>query len=642
MYNFSITSLLNEQLEDVCQDIKYQYDNKIADCALFTMPLFPDGTPPENKAEKYCAQYDKFKNRLNELDLECGVLVQSTIGHGPTTNNPSPFQKLINFNNGNEVNSYCPYDEGFRKYLKDSFIEIAKRKPKYIMVDDDFRILNRPGKGCGCPLHMKRFNELTGTSLSREDLYDIIVNKKQNYEEYYKTFIQIQSESLIGAAKAMREGIDSISPKTIGAFCSCGNEFVPEIAKILAGNGNPVTIRLNSSNYTTPSFHWFSLPMYNAAKQINTYTEKIDNILAETDTCPHNRYSKGAQLLHAHFTGLIIEGVNGAKHWISNIKPYEHLSEKAYKDILKKHSGFYRELENAMKDVTPFGCNCPVPSKPYYDIDDYNLYTDPSCYALGWSGCVLERLGLPMYFSSSNSNITFFNDNSSIPFTNEEMKEFFKGTVVLASDTCQQLNGRGLLEYTGVEVSEWNGKIISGEQLIHENCNIAKQHLIKQLIPVNNRVKTDSYVYHLADGKKEPLFPAVTVYKNPLGGKTIVFCGTPQTDFVYTQAFSMLNAARKEQLIRLLNENLPIYYPDDSDIYLRAGYHKNKGIFCGFFNIALDPFEEIILCTKENITSVQKLMPDGSYKDCTFTKEGNRITIYEPAYTMNPVILFLK
>ena len=642
MYNYSVALLNTDNIEEICADLLYQKENKIADCPIFSMSLYPDGTPPENKAEKYCKTYDIFKEKLDKMGVESGVLVQSTIGHGPTVNAPSPFQNVVNFKTGQKTHLYCPLDEDFREHMKNSFIEISKRNPKVIMLDDDFRLLGRAEKGCACPLHMKRFNELAGTSLSREELFDIISNKKENHEKYYKLYVQTQKESLVGLAEKMREGIDCVNPDIQGAVCTCGGEFEADIAQALAGKSNTPIIRLASGNYTTQSFHWFSIPMTNAAMQKCSYKGMDIKMLAETDTCPHNRYSKGAQPLHAHFTGLLMEGVSGAKHWISNLKPYEKLSSKAYEKILKKYSGFYEKVEELVKDVTPFGCNCPVPPRPSYEIENYNCITDAKYNTLGWSACVLERLGLPMYFSSNPSGISFFDGNKPIAFTNDEMLAFFKGTVVLSSDSCQILNDRGLLEYTGVEVREWDKKVISGEFLINEGFSIPRQHLSKELVPINDSVIEDSYAYNLAYGEKERLFPAVTVYNNPAGGKTIVFSGTPQTEFTYTQAFSMLNAARKDQLIRLLNDKLPLYYPDDSDIYLRAGYHKELGIFCGFFNVSLDTFEDIILHTDFDITNVRKLIPDGSFKECTFKKDGNRITIDEPAYPTDPVILLLS
>lgn len=59
------------------------------------------------------------------------------------------------------------------------------------MVDEDFGLMFRSG-GCTCSLHMKRFNELAGTNMIREDLInkinsglttEIIVLPEQDLQE---------------------------------------------------------------------------------------------------------------------------------------------------------------------------------------------------------------------------------------------------------------------------------------------------------------------------------------------------------------------------------------------------------------------------------------------------------------------------
>ena len=141
-----------------------------------------------------------------------------------------------------------------------------------------------------------------------------------------------------------------------------------------------------------------------------------------------------------------------------------------------------------------------------------------------------------------------------------------------------------------------------------------------------------------------PLFPGVTVYKNSLGGNSIVFSGTPEAKFHYTTAFSFLNESRKLQLINLLSEtgNLPVYYPDDSEVYLKAANTPDGALFVAFFNISLDPIEEITLVTDREITSIEALMPDGSYKSVDFCAEGTKLTLDIPASILTPVILIMR
>lgn len=67
-------------------------------------------------------------------------------------------------------------------------------------------------------------------------------------------------------------------------------------------------VRINNGNYTPEGARWLSRVAYRAAQQSEVLRKDVDVILAETDTCPQNRYSTGAQSLHAHFTASILEG----------------------------------------------------------------------------------------------------------------------------------------------------------------------------------------------------------------------------------------------------------------------------------------------------------------------------------------------
>ena len=65
-------------------------------------------------------------------------------------------------------------------------------------------------------------------------------------------------------------------------------------------------------------------------------------------------------------------------------------------------------------------------------------------------------------------------------------------------------------------------------------------------------------------------------------------------------------------------------------------------LFCALFNLGLDPIEEIVLYCGKIVERVQMLQPDGSRVDVTFRMEEGNVIIDAPAYTLNPVILFLK
>ena len=378
------------------------------------------------------------------------------------------------------------------------------------MIDDDFRLLAKHGGGCACPLHMKRFNELAGTDISREKLMEIVQTEDGNH--YSEIFLETQRESLVETARVMRMAIDSVNPKIPGSYCTVGNnaEFADEIAAVLAGEENPIVLRINNGNYTPAGARFFSGVFFRAAAPIAKLKDKVDVFLAETDTCPQNRYSTGAMSLHTHFTGTILEGVNGAKHWITRLISYEPQSGKAYRKVLKKHQGFYHALAELVPNLKWRGCRMHVMDEAVYKVGtSWNCGEDR--YS-GWGACVLERFGIPMYFSSQIGGILCLEGNVSL--SDVEIYDALKGYVFLSSDSAECLIQRGFGQYLGVDVRPWTGKQPVEEKLFVNGNYVKCQMNIRELVPTEEQTKVDSVVCHSLDNEHyEELFAGSTIIK---------------------------------------------------------------------------------------------------------------------------------
>ncbi len=647
---YTIMPLDTNHLEEICQDIRYQYENGTATCALFKMTLVPEGNPPVDKVGAFCAKFDLFRDRLREMGLGCGILVQATMGHGWVLSEMFPFQPYTSLETGNQPQIVCPMDEGFRAYCKHIFAVIAAHHPDTVMLDDDFRLLSyREGGGCGCPLHVAAFNEaaakeplLAGQAYTRENIWELLHRKDEVGDLANKIMISLENDALLGCARGMREGMDSVDPTLPGTFCCVGNnvECAEEIAKILAGKGNPSVVRINNGNYTPAGARYFSNVFFRAAQSIAKLQGKVDVILAETDTCPQNRYSTGAMSLHTHFTGTVLEGATGAKHWITRLSAFEPESGRMYRKVLGKHSGFYRTLADLVPTLTWRGCRIPTMDKAVFD---FRRSSDGSN---GWSFCVLERFGLPMYFSPKTGGITCLEGVVDAALSDDQIREILSGPVFLASDAAKRLIDRGFGAYLGVDVRDWKGPQPSYEILPFRKNRESMQVRYKELVPTSAETVEHSTVYHGVDGA-EPirLFPGVTVYKNSLGGTVATFCGTPRTSFTLTEAFSFLNYSRKLQLIELMQAvgQLPIYSPEDAEIYLRAADMPDGRLFCAVFNIGLDPIDALPLCVDRPVTKIEKLQPDGTFAPIGFTKQADGTILTDtPAYTLDPVVLVLS
>lgn len=642
-YNYTIVALDEEHVDEICEDIKYQYENNIADLALFEMPLSPEGNPVMDKAEMYLVVYDKFREKLARMGLECGILVQSTIGHGVYMNESAPYQHCVGRVGGKTEYRYCPYDDGLRKYFRDVMAKLAARKPKAIMVDDDFRLMFSWGKGCACPLHMKKFHELTGTQMTREELNARIAHFGED-DPVVKAYIKTQEDSVLGAAKAMREGIDSVDKSIKGIFCGSGIavEFAAQIAEILAGKGNPSVVRLHNGVYTPVGTKGFSAPLYRMAQQAVFIRDKVNVLLAENDTCPHNRYAMSARQLHSFLIGAVLEGTVGTKRWITKLDNFEPKSGKAYREILAKNSGAYVKIAELVKNMTPVGCRIPLYKKPYYGLADKEwdkLYD-------GWSRCALDRLGLPLYFSEKIGGAVFLEGEVDKRFNDCELKEMLSGTVIMASDTAERLIARGFGEYIGVGIREYTGPTMSGEKILPGGKHCSVQKNAKEIVIERKAAVAASVIYHGYDDGKglEELFPGSTIYKNSLDGTSIVFAGTPVCEYYYTEGFSFLNASRKEQLVQLLREsgNLPIYYDGDAEMYMRAGRLPGGEMCVVLFNLGFDPIEQPELFSEDDVSELSVLYPDGSLRKCEFIKENGRIIPKLTVEALLPEVLILK
>ena len=160
MQLYSIMSLDLAHIDEICEDIKNQVESGVCSMALFMFKLVPEGVPFIDKAAITCKNYIVFRDRLKEMGIECGILVQCTIGHGYPLNQKPDIQMYTSLTDGEELYVACPTDEKFKQYIYDQMVTIAKAEPAHIMVDDDLRLIQRPQKGCACPEHLRLFKEV--------------------------------------------------------------------------------------------------------------------------------------------------------------------------------------------------------------------------------------------------------------------------------------------------------------------------------------------------------------------------------------------------------------------------------------------------------------------------------------------------
>ena len=245
-HTYSVMPMYEDNFDKIIGDVVDQYRRNITTMPVFHVNLLPEGDPLIDKAEHYAKLSARYRDALVSEGVPSGILIQSTFGHGAASI-PARFQKMVGFIDGVEYNVYCPEDKELVEYLSAGIKRLAMEHPKVIMLDDDVRLFIRPFRGCTCPLHMKRLNEINGTNITREDFYNHVMSHP-NEDPITLSYVMLQREGLVNAVTKFREAIDSVDPTIQGINCTSGEECDSVIFTnpIFAGKNNPTIVRVSN------------------------------------------------------------------------------------------------------------------------------------------------------------------------------------------------------------------------------------------------------------------------------------------------------------------------------------------------------------------------------------------------------------
>lgn len=646
LYTYSVIPLTESNFAERCNDIEEQVKNNVCIMPLFLMALVPEGNPVWDKATKMAELYGRYRDELGKRGVECGILVQASLGHGYKIT-PNPFQKHIGLfkPDGESLNCCCPEDAEFIKHFCSALTVLAKEHPRAIMIDDDFRILLKEGCGCACPLHMREFNRRTGLHMTREELAEYILTHDEN-DALTDVFRDIQRDSLIKAITSFRKAVDGVDPTIRGINCTSGQicEAVAYTSRIWAGEGNPSMVRIPNGIYAPLSTRGFSDLIRGTAMGVSNLKNRgVDIILAEADTIPFNRYGKSARYLHAQYTAALLGGTKGAKHWISRTSAFEPDSGKAYRKILKENYGMYEKLAELGDEIRWVGIN-----GAFIHQEKFSFHKEPHWryHKSDWIPKHIERMGLPFFFSEENSGLAIIEEEMVPLMSDSQIEKMFEKSVFVDGRSALELTERGFGSLMGVNVKEWTKPVPKAETFdgtAECACTIQKNY--KEIEITDENTVALSHNYRLNSGVAELLAPAVTLHRRENGNITAVFCGSPDVEFNYYEGFSILNETRKNQLVSVMTEAgvLPIYCKGDDELCLQAGYLSDGSLLAAIYNLGIDPTERLTLCLENEPHSVKKMTGDGTFADVSFSRIGS--SVYEldcSAEAMMPVILKIK
>ena len=145
---------------------------------------------------------------------------------------------------------------------------------------------------------------------------------------------------------------DAVDPSIPGGICVAGEEhfLCAPLARAFAANGQRPVMRTSTGLYAE-RMSAAGAPG-NVCRMMGFeayYNDSGIDLLCESDTCPHNLWSKSARSFFTHMATAAFVGMTGAKTWYVNAHKGAFAVSRNYTDVLAENPRFLTALAAAVE-----------------------------------------------------------------------------------------------------------------------------------------------------------------------------------------------------------------------------------------------------------------------------------------------------
>ena len=631
---FTIMPFVPRDVDFMVREYQRFHRESGLDLLLPSMTLFPEGENPYEKPDLFASAFAELKKKLEGSGIRLGILIQSLIGMGWSSNVATgKFQSLVNHLGQARAMRTCPLDPGFQEYCKYTVRSLAKLGPELFLIDDDTCLLSNDKLECFCPLHLAKFSK----KYERDELINLVWNSKIG-DPILVEFETIRRQTLEDYCRMLRSAIDSVDPDIPCGLSGAGREQImfERMALALAGKNEPF-VRVGNALYFEASAKGFPRRIWQTLVQVKG-CGKVKMILDESDTFPQNRYSKSVNGMHSHITGAILHGLRGSKMWIENfINVRAGRPNRKYEQHMLTHKGFYAELSNAVEGIEWKGPSIPLP-----DLEkNFHPHAYPDYFTCKeWFSDVLGRLGIPVTFreASDPKAETFVLTGELIKeVADKDLPPMTEKNLFLDAAAAEYLTGKGFGVTLGVTLEKCPHFSIECDDANGLNMRLMIDANTRKLNPAPGaEVLSTLYKNKFAAGGRYPIAPGSVLYEAD-GRKTAVWAGV---ETVYT-----VSPERKIWLTRILSRlaEIPATCMNEQDLMFRCGRMKDGALLAAIINLSYDEIPDVELFCARKPERIEYLTPGGEWRGVEFTQEGDNVLLKDlvcGAY--RPLILKLR
>ena len=607
----SVMPIFEETLEDTARDAIDQGEQTVIDGIACSFAVHPEGGDPAvDKASVYAGRFARLMPKIRRgSSVRVGILMQATMGHGGEPGLRTPWQLAVHAD-GKVDYRFCPLDPRFLDYIARTSRTFSDVKPDFFMVDDDTRLVwGHPG--CFCPLHLAEFAKRTGRTWTREE---VVAKLDAGDRDVTAAWLKLKTESLAEFFRTIRRNYD---PSVPGILCTVSSSEhirnAREFAKILAAPGQVPVLRGNGAPYhgnETESIS--SSRSFYAAQKALVGDDVV--YLQEADTCPHTRWATTSTRLVNYMVMLALEGVKGAKIWISRSSPDEHRSRAAYRKAFRAHRGI---MEWAAKvDLRQKGFVIPrIPLQTQGASTDH------------WGHRYFSRIGIPYRIGRAEpGEVVALGGGTGDLLSDAELQDILSGLVLLDGTAAIRLANRGFAADIGVEAKPWTGKTIQRE--LFADGRISSRALIAGSADLSARadgaeIRSRLYNRPRLGADFDYVAPGSVLFANARGGRVFTFAQALTAFRPLYYASAMYSETFRDEVVKAgveLCGTIPgdAYYLGDEPMMIETGVTgEGESVFV-MDNLELDEDDAPEIRFARPPSVIERLQEDGTWKAVSF------------------------
>lgn len=618
---------------------------------LCSLSFHPEGYPAKVKSDVLVESYRKVNRLLKGSDVKLGVLIQSVMGHWARVDEKNePWHRTVTIKG--DVKRFCPWDPGFKAYIRNFCRELAAEKPSIVLGDDDIHMNDE----CFCDLHRAEFNRRTGRNFNAKEFRDAVAASKPG-DPVHSAFFAIQRETVTGVCKLIRESLDEVDPTIPAGMCMSWVEypFIGDLAKAIAAKGQKPLLRIaNCGGYHEFDRDTLAYLALHTAEYAAVYAKDF-TIVDESDVFPHALWSKSASNLRAKHAFSFMTGVDGGLLWLTCGRKYGYKMPDNYARAIES-SKFKHEAIKAFADESEaIGFTIPVQTNfPSWHFNgtgrDMFVCND------NWATRAAALFGIPFRASTSldDGGVYAIGGKRTVErFSDADIKKLLSGRLLVDGAAARELAARGFSRYLGytidpkADIKYTRERSADGKRVYP--MRVVPDYVAPRYDIVKGAEALTYLEYQPFGGSKDVrrVSPGAVYFENELGGK--ILSAAYLLDFGPTwnlQKFYVFCEPRKDWLRDMLDKvsggKMPFVVEEMREIVAFARGRADGAKMLYILNGNRDPLEGVKVRVNVPFKKISVLGNDGRYRPARYVKNGDLLTFRETLACYEDLVLLFE